>query len=172
MTAIQKFRADVLVGEETSHQQRSILLVDIMNALGFSKREREIHIHHEHLRNVLMTIFRIADKCTITITGSIAEGMRGGIYCNQSHGDFDFLFTTRNIKLYTPRANNISNLPPLLLDYNEDYNASFFVEEDVNFPGYVKLSLAEVKTNCANLVHCTKMNDDKLYLPNSVVMDS
>ena len=39
--------------EETSEQLRSILLVDIINAIGFSESEREIHRHIVHLRNPL-----------------------------------------------------------------------------------------------------------------------
>jgi hypothetical protein len=95
--------------------------------------------------------------------------MCGGIYGNQIPHDTDCLFTGRNIKLYTPRTNNINNPPLLLLDENEDYDASCFVEEDDNFPGYVKLSLAEVKTDCVFLDYCPRMNDDKLYLSNSGV---
>jgi hypothetical protein len=34
----------------SSNHQGSILLVDIMNALGFSKNEREINRHHIHLK--------------------------------------------------------------------------------------------------------------------------
>ena len=70
--------------------------------------------------------------------------MCGGIYGNQSNHDYYCLVTVGNIKLYTPCTNNINNPPVLPLHDNEDYDASFFVEEDDNFPGYVKLSLAEV----------------------------
>jgi hypothetical protein len=59
---------------ETSDQQRSILLVDIMNAIGFSKIEREIHRYGTHLWNVLVHIFRPTDKGTVSITGSSADG--------------------------------------------------------------------------------------------------
>ena len=89
--------------------------------------------------------------------------MRGGIYSGHINGDDDFLFRYRRIKLYTPRANNINNPPLLPLHDNEEYDASYFVEEDDNFPGYVKLSLVDG--------NCTNMNDDKLYLPNSAVVD-
>jgi hypothetical protein len=47
-----------------------------------------------------------------------------------------------------------------------------FAEKDDNFPGYVKLSLAEVKANDINWVHVARMIDDKLYLSNSLIMDS
>ena len=171
MTGLQKFRQNLLFGEDTSDDERSILLVDIMNVIGFSKREREINRHDIHLKNELFNIFHPNDKLTITITGSTSEGMCAGIYGNQSPHDTDCLFTGRNIKLYTPRTNNINNPPLLLLDDNEDYDASCFVEEDDNFPGYVKLSLAEVKTDCVFLDYCTRMNDDKRYLSNSGVMD-
>jgi hypothetical protein len=40
--------------EEETSDQRSILLAEIMNALGFSKSEREINRHYEHPRNLLM----------------------------------------------------------------------------------------------------------------------
>jgi hypothetical protein len=64
------------------------------------------------------------------------------------------------------------NKPPLLpLDDNEEYVASCFVEEDDNFPGYVKLSLAEKKTDDV-LYYCRRMNHDKHYLLNSSIMDS
>ena len=110
-----------------------------------------------------MNIFRIAGKCMITIAGSIAEGMRGGIYSDERNGDDDLLFRNRKIKLYTPRENNIDNPPLLPLHDNEDYTASFFVVEYDNFSGYVKLSLMDG--------NCTNMNDDKLYLPKSMGMD-
>jgi len=91
----------------------------------------------------------------------------GGIYGKQTHHDSDCLLTGRNIKLCTPRTNNINNPRLQLLDDNEDYDICCFVEEDDNFPGYVKLSLAEVKQNC---FHCTRIYDDKLYVSNSMVM--
>jgi hypothetical protein len=65
-----------LVFEEETSDQQSILLAEIMNAIGFSKSEREIKRHSEHPRNLLMNIFRVARKSTITIAGSTAEGMR------------------------------------------------------------------------------------------------
>jgi hypothetical protein len=34
-----------------------------------------------------------------------------------------------------------------VLHVNEEYDAFFFVEEDDNFPGYIKLSLAKEKSN-------------------------
>ena len=85
--------------------------------------------------------------------------MCGGIYSDKSHHDYDFLLPYSHINLYTPRTNiiNIINNPrlfPLPLHDNEDYDASCFVEEDDNFPGYVKLPLAEVKINCAYLKNC------------------
>ena len=140
-----------------------------MNALGFSKNEREINRHHIHLYAVLENSF---GTNTSRLAGSTSEGICGGIYNDQNYHDYDLLFTTRKIKLYTPRTNTINNPPLLPLHDNEDYDASFYVEEDDNFPGYVKLSLAEMKTNCVYLDHCRKMNDDKLYLANSVIIDS
>ena len=74
----------------------------------------------------------------------------------------------RYLKLNTPCGNITDNHP----HDNEDYDASFFVEEDDKFPGYVKLSLAEVKTNSVYLDRCTIMYDDKLNLSNSMIMDS
>ena len=141
-----------------------------MNAIGFSKCQREINIHKVHLRNVLVNIFRPAVNFTSKIIGSASEGMHCDVYNNQSHHDLDSLFTYSNIKLYTPRTNNINNPPLLLLDDNEEYVASCFVEEDDNFPGYVKLSLAEVKTFDV-LYYCRRMNHDKYYLLNSSIID-
>ena len=172
MPALPKFCGKLFFGEETSDHQRSILLVDIMNAIGFSKSEREIHRHSTHLRKILSIIFHIDYTYTYAITGSTAEGLQGGIYHDQGDSDFDIVFTPRIIKLYTPRKNNINNLPLLLLLDNEDYEASFYVDEDVNFPGYVKLSLAEVKANSVYLDYCTRMNKDKLYLSNSMMIGS
>ena len=163
MTALQNFYENVFFGEETFDHERSICLVDIMNAMGFSKFERKIHRHHVHLRNA-----HTSDKYAFAITGSPSDGMCSGIYSDQSHHDHDVLITAKKIKLYTPRTNNINNPPLLLLHDNEDYTASCFVEEDDNFPGYVKLSLAEVKTKYSKLVLSTKMKDDKLYLSNSM----
>ena len=155
--------------ENTSDHERSIILVDIMNAIGFSMSEREIH--RMHLRNVLVSIFRTTDKDTSKVTGSASDGMCGDAYNNQSHHNFDCLFTTRKIKQYTPRKNNINNPPLLLLHDNEEYGASFLVEEDDNFPGYVKLSLVEMET-CTFLDLCRRMSDDKQYLSNSIKMVS
>jgi hypothetical protein len=73
------------------------------------------------------------------------------------------LLTLNKIKLYSPRTNNINNHPLLPLHDNEDYDACCFVEEDDNFPGYVKLSLAEANPNSVYLDQCRRMNDDKLY---------
>jgi hypothetical protein len=162
MAALQEFPENTFE-EETSDQQ-SILLAEIMNAIGFSKSEREINRHYEHPRNLLMNIFHVAPKSTITIAGSTVEGMRGGIYSNQRHGgDDDLLFRKRTIKLYPPHKSNVKNPLPLLIHDNADYVVSCFVEEEDNFPGYVKLSLAKV--NCTNTI------DDKQYLPNSVGMN-
>ena len=97
-----------------------------------------------------MNIFQTSDKNTITLTGSTSEGLCGGLYNNKSHHYYDFLFTHGNIKLYTPRTKNINNAPLLLLHDNEEYDASFFVEDD-NFQGYVKLPLAELKTTSVYL---------------------
>ena len=124
MTALEIFCENVLCEKEASDQQRSILLVDIMNVLGFSKSQREIHIHAIHLHNVLMNILRSHDNWTRTMTGIVAEVMCGGIYANVKHKDYDYLYTNREIKLCTPRTNYISN--PSLLHDNEDYKASSF----------------------------------------------
>ena len=118
MTGLQEFRENLFFGEETSDHERSILQVDIMNALGFSKSEREIRRYDIHLNNTLVNIFRTTDKFQITITGSTSESICGGIYSNQSHHDYDMLLTLRNIKLYTPRTNNINNHPLLTLHDN------------------------------------------------------
>ena len=170
MTVPQNFREHVFFEEETS-DERSIRLVDIMNAIGFSKCERKIHIDDVDLNNELLNIFRLTDRVTGKLVGSTSEGMCGGIYGNQSHHDYDSLCRVRDIKLYTLCTNNI-NFPPLLpLHDSEDYAACCFVVEDENFPGYVKLSLAEMKTNSIYLNHFTRMNDGKQYLPNSMMMD-
>ena len=58
MAALQDFLEKLFCEGETSDHERSILLVDIMNAIGFSKREREIHRHRVHLHNVLVNIFK------------------------------------------------------------------------------------------------------------------
>jgi hypothetical protein len=93
MTGLQEFREQLFFGEETSDHERSILLVDIMNALGFSKSEREIRRYDIHLNNTLVNMFRTTDKFQITITGSTSESICGGIYSNQSHHDYDMLLT-------------------------------------------------------------------------------
>jgi hypothetical protein len=171
MTALQKFSEKLLCEEETSDQQRSILLVDIMNALGFSKCEREIHRHHFNLWNALLNSHQVTDKSTRTMTGSQLEGMCGGIYNIKSHHDCDLLLTSKHFKLCTPRGNNINNPPLLVLHVNEEYDAFFFVEEDDNFPGYIKLSLAKEKSNYVYFEHCIRMNEEKLYLASSRIMD-
>ena len=71
MTAIQEFSKKLEVA--SSDNERSILLVDIMNAMGFSKREREIHRDGIHLLNVLVNIIPSTDKSMITLTGSNLE---------------------------------------------------------------------------------------------------
>jgi hypothetical protein len=171
MMTLQEFCEKLFFEEETSDHERSILLVDIMNAIGFSKSEREICIHWIHHHNVLNNIFRTIDNGESRLTGSAADGMFGHVSDNGSNYDFDFVTTSRHIKLYTPRTNNINNPPLLQLDDNEEYDVSCFVEEDDNFPGYVKLSLAEGKTNRAFLDLCRRMKDNKLYLPHSIIMD-
>ena len=109
MTAQQKFSKKL--EEETSDHERSILLVDIMNAIGFSKGERQIQRHGVHLMNVLIDIFRTVEH-TVAHTGSTAEGLHGGIYGNKDYHDSDILWTVGDIKLYTPRTNTM-NHPPL-----------------------------------------------------------
>lgn len=94
----------------SSNHQGSILLVDIMNVLGVSKSQREIHIHAIYLHNVLMNILRSHDNWTRTITGSVAEGMCGGIYANVKHKDYDYLYTNREIQLCTPRTTILATL--------------------------------------------------------------
>jgi hypothetical protein len=83
-----------------------------------------------------------------------------------------YVLKARNIKLCTPRTNNVNNPPLLLLNENGDYDASFFVEEEDNCPGYVKLLLAEEKTNCAFLGLCRRISDDKWYLSSSNIKHS
>ena len=118
MTALQKFSKKL--EEEASDHERSILLVDIMNVMGFSKGEREIHRHGVHLLNVLVDIFHTTDKFTSTLTGSTSESMCGGICGHRRHHDFEIVFPVRDIKQYTPRANNNNNPPLLLLHETED----------------------------------------------------
>jgi hypothetical protein len=112
---------------------------------------------------VLENIFRPTGKDTPKITGSVSEGMCGGIHFEHGHDDYDFVLKARNIKLCTPRTNNVNNPPLLLLNDNGDYDASFSVEEEDNCPGYVKLLLAEMKTGFAVVRLCRRMNDDKRY---------
>ena len=133
MTGLQEFRENLLFGEEPSDQERSILLVDIMNALGFSQNEREIHRHDVHLNNALMHIFNPTAKITITMAGSNSEGLCGGIYGEQTRHDSDCLLTGRNIKLSSPCTNNINHPPLLLLDDNEDYDVCCFVKKMTTF---------------------------------------
>ena len=168
MTSIQEFSKKLEV--EASNHERSILLVDIMNAMGFSKNEQGIQRNSAHLLNVHINIFIRTDKFTITLTGSTSEGMCSGFYGYQSPHCSDYLLTGRHIKIYTPRTNITNNLPLLPLEGNEEYNAYFFVEEDNNFPGYVKLSLEDVKNNSLDFIHYTIMYDNKLYLSNSMMM--
>ena len=162
------------VCEKLSDHERSILLVDMMNAIGFSKREREICTHWIHHHGVLLNSFRTIDNDESRITGSAADGMLGNVSDNRGNYDFDIITTSRSIKLYTPPTDN----PPLLqLDDNKEYDISCFVEEDDNFPGYVKLSMAEIKNNCASLINPAvfdlyrKMKVKRPYLPNSIIMD-
>jgi hypothetical protein len=140
-----------------------------MNTMGFSKLKRQIKIYDKYLQEEIANIFRPTSNTMLTITGSPSEGLCGGIYNNPVNHDTDLLFTIRNIKLCPPRRSNINN-PPLLHD-NEDHDASFFVEEGEEFPGYVKLSLAKEKTNCVYVDRCKIMYDDKWYLSNSRIME-
>jgi hypothetical protein len=98
MTALQELREILFCEEEISDQERSIRLVDLMNAIGFSKSQREIHIHDIYLQNVIANIIQTTDRCMLSMTGSTSEGMCG----NQDHHDSDFLLTARHFKLYTP----------------------------------------------------------------------
>ena len=91
MTAPQKFREKLFFQEETSDQQRSICLVDIMNVIWFSKCEREIHRHDVHLINAPLNILRPTDNLAIKITGSTSEDMCCDNYGNQCHHDSDCL---------------------------------------------------------------------------------
>ena len=168
MTGLREFLEHMFYVEETSDHQRSIRLVNIMNALGFSTSEREIQRYQIQLYHVFHNIFPPSEEIKFAMKGSTADGMRGGFYSAKNHHDFDILFTHINIKLYNPRAHNIINVLLVLLQHIEEHYPSFFVEEDDNFPGYVKL--AQVKTNCVYLDH-SSMDDDKLYLSNSRMMD-
>jgi hypothetical protein len=69
MMALHDFCEKLFFEEETSDHERSILLVDIMNAIGFSKSEREICIHWIHHNNVLDNIFRNTIYCALSIFG-------------------------------------------------------------------------------------------------------
>jgi hypothetical protein len=53
-----------------------------MNALGFSKNEREINRHHIHLYAVLENSF---GTNTSRLAGSTSEGICGGIYNDQNY---------------------------------------------------------------------------------------
>jgi hypothetical protein len=121
--------------------------------------------------NVLENTFGITDTQMSKLTGSYSDGVGGGLYMENRNNDHDYVFTARNIKLCTPRTNNVNNPPLLLLNDNGDYDASFSVEEEDNCPGYVKLLLAEMKTGFAVVRLCRRMNDDKRYLSNSKIKD-
>ena len=47
MTALHEFCEKLCCEGETSDEKRSILLLDKMNAFGFSKTEPEIHRHED-----------------------------------------------------------------------------------------------------------------------------
>ena len=70
MTALQKICEMLFFVEETSKHERSIILVNIMNALGFSKNEREIRRHQIQLENKFMKFFRPTENGIIALTGS------------------------------------------------------------------------------------------------------
>ena len=131
MTDLQEFSKTLFFEEGTSDHEQSIILVEAMNAIGFSKCEREIHRNYVHINNELLDIFKTTDKTTLT--GSTSDGMCGGIYGNACQYDHDVLITARDIKLYTPRTNNINNPPPLQLHDNEDYDASFLSKKMTTF---------------------------------------
>jgi hypothetical protein len=71
MMTQQEFCEKLSFEEETSDHKRSILLVDTMNAIGFSKSEREIHRHSVHLMNVLENTFGITDTQMSKLTHSL-----------------------------------------------------------------------------------------------------
>jgi hypothetical protein len=98
MMALHDFCEKLFFEEETSDHERSILLVDIMNAIGFSKSEREICLHWIHHRNVLVSIFRTIDNDELKLTGSAADGMFGNVCDYRSNHDFDFVTISRKIK--------------------------------------------------------------------------
>jgi hypothetical protein len=155
--------------EETSDHQRSIILVNILNAIGFSNSERGIHRHIVLLYDLLEDIFQFSHQSTVTIAGSRSEGICGGIYRNEyEKQDIDLLFTATNIKLYTPGGNDIKYLLPC---YKEDYGASFCVKEDATFPGYVKLQLEEVQINSFYFCYCSRLHENEMYLSCSMIMD-
>jgi hypothetical protein len=83
MTALQQFCKTMFCEEETSDHQRSILLVDIMNTMGFSKPKRQIKIYDKYLQEEIANIFRPTSNTMLTITGSTSEGLCDGIYSNR-----------------------------------------------------------------------------------------
>ena len=139
MTALQEFLVHLLSDKEISDDQRSILLAEIMNAMGFSTSEREIQRYQIQFYDALLNIWSPYEDMKTTLTGSSADGMRGGLFYVNGNSDYDALFTFRNIKLYNPRPHNISNLVSAVQQNIEERHLSLFVEEDDNFPGYVKL---------------------------------
>ena len=159
--------------EEKSDHEKSILLGDIMKAIGFSKNERDTRGHNLYLMKELENIFRTFGEEISKITGSTSEGMRNGMYNERKNDDCDIVTTNSNIKLCTSPTNNVNNPSLLLQDDNEEHDVSFFVVEEDNCPGYVKLLLAEVKTNCAYVyvACCKRMDDNKCYLSNSKMKD-
>jgi hypothetical protein len=92
------------------------------------KVEREIHRYGTHLWNVLMNIFRANDKGTVSITGSSSDGMRGGIYSNKSHHDYDassYLYNYIFTYFLKFRINEFKNQQICLL-LAMHYNLSYF----------------------------------------------
>ena len=83
--ALQKFCEKLFLEQKTPDHERLVLLVYIMNVLGFSKNEREIHIYSIHLRNALVNNVLTTDKVTVALKGNTSEGMCGGIYNNKRH---------------------------------------------------------------------------------------
>ena len=155
--------------EKRFDPQRSILLVDIMNAIGFSNSERGINRKYILLFNLLTDIFPFSYKKKVTIVGSMSEGIRGGIYSiGYRDQDIDLISTATNIKLYTAGTDDIKH--PLLC-LNGDYDAYCYVKEDVTCPGYVKLQFSVEETNMLYLVHCSTMHENKMYLSNSRIKD-
>ena len=84
--------------EDKSDHQRSILLADIMNAMGFSESEREIQRHRLSVQHIRDNNFHPTEKGTATLTGSTSEGMCGGIHSNQSHHDYDVVLIMKIMK--------------------------------------------------------------------------